>query len=63
VHVEAEHANIIVRCMNEGTDPLKSQPGKAHIHMVLVLTSDASIGLAKMKVGSIIQQIAEEFRM
>jgi DNA-binding response OmpR family regulator len=63
VHVEAEHANIIVRCMNEGTDPLKSQPGKAHVHLVLVLTSDASIGLAKMKVGAIIQQLAEEFRM
>jgi CheY-like chemotaxis protein len=28
VHVEAEKAHIIVRCMNEGTDPLKSQPGK-----------------------------------
>jgi len=63
VHVEAEHANIIVRCLNEGTDPLKSQPGKSHIHLVLVLTSDASIGMAKMKVGSIITQLAEDFRM
>jgi len=41
VHVEAENAHIIVRCLNEGTDPLKSQPGKAHIHLVLFLTSDA----------------------
>jgi len=63
VHVEAEHAHIIVRCLNEGTDPLKSMPGKAHIHLVLFLTTDASIGLAKMKIGSIIQSLAEECRM
>ena len=63
VHVEAEHAHIIVGCLNEGTDPLKSQPGKAHIHLVLVLTSESSLGLAKMKVGALIQQLADEFRM
>ncbi len=63
VHVEAEHAHIIVRCLNEGTDPLKSQPGKAHVHLVLVLSSDASIGLAKMKINSVIQSVAEECRM
>jgi hypothetical protein len=63
VHVEAEKAHIIVRCLNEGTDPLKSQPGKTHIHLVLILNSDASIGFAKAKVGSVIQSLAEEFRM
>jgi hypothetical protein len=63
VHVEAEKAHIIVRCLNEGTDPLKSQPGKAHIHLVLILNGDASIGYAKVKVGSVIQSLAEEFRM
>jgi CheY-like chemotaxis protein len=62
VHVEAERAHIIVRCLNEGTDPLKSQPGKTHIHLVLVLTSDAAIGLAKMKVDKIINDLAEDFR-
>lgn len=63
VHVEAEHANILVRCLNEGTDPLKSQPGKAHIHLVLVLGEDASIGMAKMKLNKVISQVAGEFRM
>lgn len=62
VHVEAEEAHIIVRCLNEGTDPLKSEPGKAHIHLVLVLSSDTSIGMAKMKVSSIIAKLAEDFR-
>lgn len=62
VHVEAENANIVVRCLNEGTDPLHSQPGKAHIHMVLVLKKDAPIGMAKLKMSSMIQNLAEDFR-
>jgi len=62
VHIEAEKAHIFVRCLNEGTDPLKSQPGKAHIHLVLILTDDSSIGLAKMKIASIIDSVAAEFR-
>jgi len=63
VHVEAERAHIIVRCLNEGTDPLKSQPGKAHIHLVLILTNENSIGLAKMKVNKVIEGLAPEFRL
>ena len=63
VHVEAEKAHVLCRCLNEGTDPIKSQPGKAHIHMVVVLKSDASIGLAKMRMNSVIQRLAEDFRM
>ncbi len=63
VHVEAERAHIFARCLNEGTDPIKSLPGKAHIHLVLVLKSDASIGLAKMRMGNVIEKLAEEFRL
>jgi len=62
VHVEADHAHILVRCLNEGTDPLKSQPGKAHIHLVLILKSDASIGMAKLKINSVINKLGEDFR-
>jgi len=62
VHIEAEKAHILARCLNEGTDPLRSQPGKAHIHMVVVLTNDASIGLAKMRMNSAIDKLAEDFR-
>lgn len=63
VHVEAENAHLLVRCMNEGTDPIRSQPGKAHIHLVVVvLKNDASIGLAKMRVNSVITKLAEDFR-
>lgn len=62
VHVEGEKSHILVRCVNEGTDPLKSQPGRAHIHTVLVLKPDASIGMAKMKLGQIAEKMAEDFR-
>ncbi len=62
VHVEGENAHILVRCLNEGNDALGSQPGKAHIHLVLVLKNDGSIGLAKMRMSSAIQKLAEEFR-
>lgn len=62
VHVEAEKAHILVRCLNEGTDPLRSQPGKSHIHLVVVLKNDASIGLAKMRMNSVAEKLAEEFR-
>jgi len=62
VHVEAEHAHILVRCLNEGTDPLRSLPGKAHIHLVLILKEDAAIGMAKLKINSVIAKLAEDFR-
>jgi CheY-like chemotaxis protein len=63
VHIQAEHAQILVRCLNEGTDPLKSQPGKAHIHLVLVLKDESSIGMAKMKINKGIELLAADFRI
>ena len=62
VHVEGERAHILVRCLNEGTDPIKSQPGRAHIHTVLVLKPEASLGMAKMRLHSIAEKLAEDFR-
>ena len=62
VHVEAEQSNIVVRCHNEGTDPLRSEPGKAHIHMVVVMKPEAPIGLVKLRAGTVIQKLAEDFR-
>lgn len=63
VHVEAEKAHFLVRCLNEGNDPLKSQPGKAHIHLVLALSGDSQIGFAKMKVNATIDKLGEDFRL
>lgn len=63
VHIEGEKAHVLARCLNEGSDPLKSQPGKAHIHIVVALTSDASIGLAKMRLNQLAVKIADDFRL
>ena len=62
VHVEGEKAHILARCLNEGTDPLASQPGKAHIHLVLALKDDSAIGLAKMRLNSVAAKVAPDFR-
>jgi CheY-like chemotaxis protein len=62
VHVEGEKSHILVRCHNEGTDPLRSQPQRAHIHTVLILKPDASLGMAKLKLSQIVEKLAEDFR-
>jgi hypothetical protein len=63
VHIEAEKAHILARCLNEGTDHLKSQPGKAHIHAVLIMGTNAPIGMAKMKLNQVVENLAEDFRL
>ncbi|MDA8388434.1 MAG: hypothetical protein M0Z58_07240 [Nitrospiraceae bacterium] len=64
VHIMTDSGSqILVRCMNEGDDPLRSKPGKAHIHMVLMLKNDFNIGLAKMKLDAVIGKLAQDFRM
>ena len=63
VHIEGEKAAFIARCKNEGTDPLRSQPGKAHIHVVLALSDDSSIGMAKLRLTSMVEKLAEDFRL
>ena len=63
VHVETETAHILARCLNEGSDPVKTEAGKAHIHMVMALSNDHGIGMAKLKIEKLINSLAEDFRM
>ena len=63
IHIETDRIHILVRCLNEGKDPFKVHPGKAHIHLVLVLSSEAGIGLAKLKMASAIKSLADDFRI
>jgi predicted regulator of Ras-like GTPase activity (Roadblock/LC7/MglB family) len=51
-HVEGEQAHILVSCLNEGA-------GRAHVHLVLILTSDAPIGLAKLRMSAVADQLAD----
>jgi predicted regulator of Ras-like GTPase activity (Roadblock/LC7/MglB family) len=63
VHVEAPKAHIICRCLNEATDFAVTSSGRAHVHMVLVLDKEeGNVALGKMKMESIIYEVAEYFR-
>ncbi len=62
LHIEAEKAHILVRCLNEGNDPIKSEPGKAHFHTVLVLSTEGQVGMGKMRLNSIVDSMAEDLR-
>jgi DNA-binding response OmpR family regulator/predicted regulator of Ras-like GTPase activity (Roadblock/LC7/MglB family) len=62
VHIEAEKAHILVRCKNEGSDPVKSEPGKAHIHTALVLDKNGQVGMGKMRLNAAVEELAEHFR-
>lgn len=61
VHIEAEKANILIKCHNENTDPCKPEPGKAHIHIVMLLSSLANVGLAKLRMSAIINELGADF--
>lgn len=62
VHVEAPKAHVICRCLNEATDFASTASGRAHVHVVLILEKDGNVAMGKMKVASVIQELAEFFR-
>ncbi len=62
VHVEAPKAHVVCRCLNEATDFAATAAGRAHVHMVLILSKDGNLAMGKMKIESIIQEVAEFFR-
>jgi CheY-like chemotaxis protein len=62
VHIDAPKAHIIARCLNENSDFSATEAGKAHIHLVLIMEKDANLAMAKMKMGSVIQEAAVAFR-
>jgi len=49
LHVQSEDAHLFATCFNEGSDPLKSAPGKAHFHTVLIIDPEGSVGMARLK--------------
>ncbi len=62
VHVEAPKAHVFARCLNENTDFSKTEAGKAHIHVVMLLAKDANLAMGKIKMESITQEVAASFR-
>ncbi len=62
VHITAPKAHILTRCLNENTDFAANEPGRAHVHMVLVLQPEANVGLGKMHLEKVIQEMAPQLR-
>ena len=62
VHIEAPKAHIFARCLNENNDFSATEAGKAHVHLVLILAKDGNLAMAKIKLGSVIQEVAAAFR-
>ncbi len=62
IHITAPKANILVRCLNENTDFAANEQGRAHIHMVLVMSADGNVALGKMQLEKVILDIAEHVR-
>ncbi len=62
VHIEAPKAHVIARCLNEADDFSQTQSGKAHIHLIMLLSRDANLAMGKIKLEAIIHQVAESFR-
>ena len=62
VHIEAPKVHIIARCLNEADDFSQSQAGKAHIHLIMLLAKDANLAMGKIKLESLIHEVAESFR-
>jgi CheY-like chemotaxis protein/predicted regulator of Ras-like GTPase activity (Roadblock/LC7/MglB family) len=62
VHVDAPKAHVIAMCLNENADFSKTEAGKAHVHIVLILSKDGNLAMAKIRLGAIIQEVATSFR-
>lgn len=58
VHIVTEKAHVLMGDLDEGPGPQK-----AHLHLVLVLTSDSNIGLAKLRMESVMKSLAEDLRV
>lgn len=62
IHIEAENHHILGRCLNEAGNPLNTEPGRAHIHLFLILTNANSLGMAKILMQKVIAALAVNFR-
>lgn len=62
IQVTAPKATIFVRCLNENTDFAANEPGRAHVHMMLILAPEGNLALGKMQLEKVIQQVAPLMR-
>lgn len=60
--IQTEKLLILIRCLNEGKNPLGPEPGKCHIHLVLLVDNPDSFGIARLELSKVIDSLAEDFR-
>lgn len=57
VHIVAEKCHVLMGDLDEGAGA-----NKAHLHLILVLNSDSNLGLAKLRMDSVMKSLAEDLR-
>jgi predicted regulator of Ras-like GTPase activity (Roadblock/LC7/MglB family) len=62
-YLHTEKAMVLLRCLNESKNPLRAEPGKCHIHLVLLVDNLESFGIAKLEISRVIESLAEDFRL
>jgi hypothetical protein len=60
--MHTEKVLILLRCLNEGKNPLQAEPGKCHIHLILFIDNPESFGIAKIEISRVIESLAASFR-
>ncbi|MCI5221720.1 MAG: roadblock/LC7 domain-containing protein [Candidatus Electrothrix sp. AR4] len=61
--IHTEKVLILLRCLNEGKNPLGPEAGKCHIHLVLLVDNPDSFGIAKLEISKVIESLADDFRV
>lgn len=61
--IHTEKVLILASCLNEGKNPLGSEPGSCHIHLMLLIDKPSSFGIAKLEINKTIESLAENFRI
>jgi hypothetical protein len=60
IHIETDGIHLIAKCLNQERKEIEN-PGRAHLHLILMLSSDSAIGLAKLKMATAIESLADDF--
>ena len=60
--IQTEKALVLARCLNESKNPLGTEPGKCHIHLILLIENPDSFGIARIEISRVIELLAENFR-
>ena len=62
VYIEGSEARILAQCIDETDDGVGFQPGRAHIHGVLVLRPEGQFGMGKLRLAEAMGTLRELYR-